>query len=112
MTDTDKISLEEAQKVSVSPPRGDTHELDVFKLEHAERTQRVTIGFVGKWFGAGAEKPGNISAIIALFVLFYLFGLTRYFHAHENFMDLIGSAFSILTLILGYLFGSSSHTRN
>ena len=109
MTDTDKISLEEAQKVPVSPPRGDTTELDVFKLEHEERTQQATIGFIGKWFGAGAEKSGNISAIIALFVLLYLFGLTRYFHGHENFMDLVSSAFSILTLILGYLFGSSSH---
>ena len=108
MTDTDKVSLEEAQKVSVSPPREDTTELDIFKLEHEERTQQATIGAVGKWFGAGAEKPGNISAILALLVLLYLFALTTWLHNHEHFIELVGLAFSIITLILGYIFGSSS----
>lgn len=80
-------------------------ENDLFK--HEENKQRNTLGWLGRIWGAKIEKPGNISGLIAIVIVLYMG-----YHIFQNlgepaFNDVLYPLTGILTLILGYLFGSS-----
>lgn len=112
MDDEDPISVEE---ISTSPPEKKTKtkglakkELDL--LAHEAQQFKDELGWLGKPFGGRSEKPGNISAlvIVCCFVAMII--------VYENppkaehgvtFERLFGALTSIITLILGYLFGSN-----
>lgn len=85
------------------------HERDTFKSE---------LGIVGRVFGGRSEKPGNISALVLAFSALFLiiaYGTQMYIDVavpdhHEitmSFDRIFGGMTSIITLILGYLFGSN-----
>ena len=77
------------------------------EYEHVENTQKNNLGLFGKLWGGRTEKPGNISALLLLvlvvFLGFHLFGNKP----GEKFDEIFAGITSIMTLILGYLFGST-----
>lgn len=102
------VTLERAQEVTVLPPKPDRMAADEEKMfAHEENMQNAQLGWIGKFWGAKAEKPGNVSAIVALLLAIYLGVLIFVFPGSEKFGDVFGGLTSIITLILGYLFGSS-----
>jgi hypothetical protein len=111
MSDTQKsqkITLEQAEAVSVEPPKTDglAHkEKDFFA--HEENMQNAQLGWIGRFWGAKTEKPGNVSALIALILSIYLGVLIFCIPQSDRFDDVFAGLTSVITLILGYLFGSS-----
>lgn len=103
-----KITLEQAEAVSVEPPKNDglaQKEKDFF--DHQQNMQNAQLGWIGRFWGAKTEKPGNVSALIALILSIYLGVLIFCIPNSERFDDVFGGLTSVITLILGYLFGSS-----
>lgn len=110
MTDssTRQITLEDAQQATVPSPKPDRMAVDEEKMfAHEENMQNAQLGWIGKVWGAKSEKPGNVSAIIAIVFALYLGLLIFYQPTNEKFDDIFAGVTSIITLILGYLFGSS-----
>ena len=107
--DTSKpVSLEAAQQATVSPPKPDRMAADEEKMfAHEENMQNAQLGRIGKIWGAKSEKPGNVSAIIALVLATYLGLLIFCQPDNAHFDDVFSGITSIITLILGYLFGSN-----
>lgn len=102
------IDLQKAEKVGVIPPEpGDMVPKEIKEFEHQENMQNAKLGWVGKIWGARGEKPGNVSAIMALLLVIYLGILIFKFPKSPVFNDVFAGITSIVTLILGYLFGSS-----
>ena len=105
---SEPVTLENAQETKVAPPKPDRMAADEEKMfAHEENMQNAQLGWVGKFWGAKSEKPGNVSAIVALLLAIYLGVLIFCFPDSEIFGDVFGGLTSIITLILGYLFGSS-----
>lgn len=102
------ISLKDVQEVEIEPPKADDLASSEEKMfAHTEKMQGVQLGWIGRRWGARTEKPGNISAIIALVFAILLGILIFYWPEHSNFDYVFHGLSSIITLILGYLFGSS-----
>ena len=102
------VTLEKAQQTTVAPPKPDRMAANEEKMfAHEENMQNAQLGWIGKIWGAKSEKPGNVSAIIALVLATYLGILIFCQPENENFSDVYAGITSIITLILGYLFGSS-----
>lgn len=113
MTDgeDERISLAQAEEVPVPSPKTDRMAADEEKLfAHQENMQQANLGWIGKIWGSKSEKPGNVSAIIALVLASYLGLLIFWQPENEHFGDVFGGLTSIVTLILGYLFGSSDRS--
>lgn len=105
---SEPVTLEAAQQATVSPPKPDRLAADEEKMfAHEENMQNAQLGWIGKFWGAKAEKPGNVSAIVALLLAIYLGVLIFVFPDSSIFGDVFAGLSSIITLILGYLFGSS-----
>jgi hypothetical protein len=105
------VTLEAAQQTTVAPPKPDRMAADEEKMfAHDENMQNIQLGWIGKVWGAKSEKPGNVSAIIALVLASYLGLLIFWQPENENFSDVFAGITSIITLILGYLFGSSDRS--
>ncbi len=105
---SEPISLEKAQATTVAPPKPDRMAADEEKMfAHEENMQSAQLGWIGRFWGAKAEKPGNVSAIVALLLSIYLGVLIFAFPESPVFGDIFAGLTSIITLILGYLFGSS-----
>jgi hypothetical protein len=106
------ISLETAQEATVTPPKPDKMALNEANFfSHQENMQNAQLGWVGRMWGARSEKPGNVSAIIALLLSAYLGILIFVFNDAALFNDIFAGLTSIITLILGYLFGSSDREK-
>lgn len=77
---------------------------------HQQEYFKKELGWLGKPFGGRAEKPGNISALVVV-LCFTGMGLVFFFPKllGEGFSvkDAWQSLMSVVTLILGYLFGSN-----
>ena len=102
------VTLQDAQQATVTPPKPDRMAADEEKMfAHEENMQNAQLGWMGKIWGAKSEKPGNVSAIIALVLAAYLGMLIFWQPENKNFSDVFAGITSIITLILGYLFGSS-----
>ena len=106
------ISLDDivnAPKESTDAPKGlAKKELDLLGAE--AQKFKDELGWIGKPFGGRSEKPGNISALVIVFcfismVIVYLKPPTAEYGV--TFERLFGALTSIITLILGYLFGSN-----
>jgi hypothetical protein len=81
-----------------------------FHLAHEQEYFRKELGWLGRPFGGRTEKPGNISALVIVLcfvamAVVYLKpeGLGNGITIKEAFQSLM----SVVTLILGYLFGSN-----
>lgn len=96
-------------------------ELDRQKRQHEREIFEGELGWLGKTFGGHKEKPGNISAIVILVCLLFLaltYGVDTYVAVKYSgqgiapippvmpFEHIFGGLTAIVTLILGYLFGS------
>ena len=81
-------------------------------LEHQRETFQSELGLLGKLFGGRKEKPGNISGVALIFCLLYL--AVAHHQATSESWDSFERVFtgliSVVTLILGYLFGSSDRS--
>lgn len=109
--DRKQVTLESAQQATVSPPKPDRMAADEEKMfSHQENMQNAQLGWIGKIWGAKSEKPGNVSAIIAILLAGYLGVLIFYQPDNARFDDIFTGLTSIVTLILGYLFGSSDRS--
>lgn len=74
--------------------------------DHQYRTQQAELGVIGKFIGCNAEKPGNIS-FIAIIICFIIIFTAAFCSAISDFEKILSSLGSVITLALGYLFGSS-----
>jgi hypothetical protein len=80
-------------------------------LAHEQEYFKKELGWLGKPFGGKNEKPGNISALVIVFC-FLAMGAV-YFSPPKDLGPVISverifsGLTSLVTLILGYLFGSS-----
>ena len=109
MTDdiNSKVSVKEIAELPVSSHKPDQEAKDEARnFEHVENIQRTNLGWIGRILGSQSEKPGNIAAVLLILLMVYLSFLT--FKLDEGLHpDIVSSTFSVLTLILGYVFGSS-----
>ncbi len=110
----DQIS---ADKISTLPPveipDGDSKNLARKESDHLAHEQeyfKKELGWLGRPFGGRSEKPGNISALVivlcfAAMAIVYMYPdkLGTGVSVKEAFQSLM----SVVTLILGYLFGSN-----
>ena len=104
----EQVTLGKAVQATVEPPKpGSTAASEEKMFAHKENMQSAQLGWIGKFWGAKAEKPGNVSAIVALLLAIYLGVLIFFFPESTVFSDVFAGLTSIITLILGYLFGSS-----
>lgn len=83
-------------------------EADAFA--HEQENFRKELGWLGKPFGGRSEKPGNISALVivlcfAAMAIVYLDPLRL--GSGISVKEAWQSLMSVVTLILGYLFGSN-----
>ena len=81
------------------------------KHKHKEKTILLERGWLGQFFGYGGEKSGNIAgAVLVLFsILLAIALLYLIVTGDEKLLKIIiTSIVSIITLILGYLFGSNN----
>jgi len=91
---------------SVKPGEMAYNEVEVFS--HEREIKKANLGWVGKVVGANSEKPGNISAIVLIVLLFFIGFLLFMKSEWDGFSDAFTALISTLTLILGYLFGSGT----
>lgn len=77
------------------------------KLDHTFRTQQAELGLVGKLVGCNQEKPGNIS-FIAIAACLIMMAVAFLKDGGLN-KDILTPLSSIITLSLGYLFGSAKN---
>jgi hypothetical protein len=78
-------------------------------LAHERGQLKQEMGIVGRFVGGRAEKAGNISALVI--VVCIVFFIAAYFLPYPppekvSFDRVIGLVSSLITLALGYLFGS------
>ncbi len=82
------------------------------QLAHAQKTFENELGWLGKAFGGRTEKPGNISGLVIVVCFSLLIIVLMSDFEEEKFgmnaSDLITIIVGIITLTLGYLFGSNT----
>ena len=79
--------------------------------EHYLRGMREARGWLGRFIGDPANKPGNIAGLLLLTLLLCTIALTALHFAGPIDTcpsELIFALISILTLTLGYLFGQAN----
>lgn len=88
-------------------------QLDLTEETHAhERAMHAAeLGWVGKFIGSKSEKPGNISAIVILLCIILVIGAFFALDTSKQgvlFERIFSGSMAIVTLALGYLFGSKA----
>lgn len=108
MAEEKEATVADIAEADVSEPKPDSAAyLEQKSFEHEENMQKTELGWVGKIWGSRSEKPGNISAIVALILVIYLGFLLFSDSPADVFDEKFAGITSIITLILGYLFGSN-----
>ncbi|WP_140867008.1 hypothetical protein [Sphingomonas oligophenolica] len=75
------------------------------------------LGWIGKFFGGGPEKAGNIAGFVILGALLLIIaaciglGVSATDKAAEVFKLAISGAFSLITGALGFVFGSATKDK-
>ncbi|KLI63583.1 hypothetical protein [Aurantiacibacter marinus] len=102
-------TLENLSEAKVSPPKPDrkAHN-EAAHFAHEENMHKSKLGWVGAVWGSKSEKPGNIAAIVAIVLLGFVGVLIFRYSEWELFSETLTAMMSTISLILGYLFGSSS----
>ena len=102
-----KVSLEDAKKAKAETPSPKSIEIE---KKYAQKTLETEQGTLGKLIGSRNEKAGNVAFIVLLFcfivivVLFVRLDIKEHF---DKLLELLTVFLGIITLILGYLFGSA-----
>lgn len=86
-----------------------------FEFLHQQEYFKKELGWLGKPFGGRNEKPGNISALVI--VLCFGAMAAVYFRPESlgvsvTVKEAWQSLMSVVTLILGYLFGSNDRSKD
>lgn len=117
-----RVSLESITTAPIEIPvtLGDSQaQREKEALAHDRAQFNRELGWLGKPFGGRREKPGNISALVismCFLIIVIAFGVNVYVdvaYAGRNiqmpiaFDKLFASVTSLITLVLGYLFGSN-----
>lgn len=109
----DVVLQEDTPGASPGGVTGDkeAHFFDQERARHAFRMRKLEIGWVGWPFGGGAEKSANI-AMLTIFICLAIAGAICY-HVDlvknpDLFSKIVSPFLSIITLALGYIFGSSN----
>lgn len=111
--ETRAITADDIEEANVEPPKDKSQaKKEAAFFDHEAKKQKTNLGWVGAVWGSRQEKPGNIAAIVALIILLFIGWLIHFgMNSDGGFStveDAVAVFSSILTLILGYLFGSSS----
>ena len=104
--DDGTVDLSEIARTKVPEPVIDANtrnERDRFA--HVEKMQGAQLGWLGRLWGSSSEKAGNIAGFLLIVLVLYLGIMIFYFAESKIFDDVFGTMTSIVTLILGYLFG-------
>lgn len=105
-----KITINDIEEVTVVPPKPNKESKNEQALfAHQHNMQKAKLGIVGMLWGSKSEKPGNIAAIVLIVLLFFVGVLLFTRKEWDLFSDTLGMMMSTITLILGYLFGSSTN---
>ena len=111
----ESVSLEAIETTSVHIPEGpdDKAKSELHHLTHRQKTFKEELGWLGRPFGGRKEKPGNISGLVIV-ACFALLAVAYLLPPSENlgmeFEQIFSGLLSIVTLILGYLFGSNDRS--
>lgn len=106
-----RVTVEDIENADVPEPAnsGTVARNEEAMFAHEQTMQKSKLGWVGAVWGSKAEKPGNIAAIVLLILLIFVGGVLISFDKWgDSFSDILALLMSTITLILGYLFGSSS----
>ena len=111
MTEEPPVPLDKIESAPTEPVTGSlsgkneqamfAHEREKFKKE---------LGWLGLPFGGRSEKPGNISALVVVLCfigLGIIYARPPTSESGVTLDRLFGGLTSIITLVLGYLFGSN-----
>ena len=95
-------------EVATPEPRNDAMARnEIASFAHEENMQKTQLGLVGWIWGSKSEKPGNIAGIVLIILLVFIGCLLFKFNTWDLFADTLTALMSTVTLLLGYLFGSS-----
>ena len=102
-------TLEDLSEAIVEPPKPDKiAQNEAIFFAHEENMHKAKLGWVGAVWGSKSEKPGNIAAIVAIVLLFFVGVMLFNYRDWKEFPQTLSALMSTISLILGYLFGSSS----
>lgn len=102
-------TLEGMSEAKVTPPKLDKNaKNEAAFFAHEENMHKAKLGWVGAVWGSKSEKPGNIAAIVAIVLLVFVGALIFGYSEWDLFSETLAAMMSTISLILGYLFGSSS----
>jgi uncharacterized membrane protein YwzB len=82
----------------------------VVSTEQAYNELKIKRGVIGWFFGTGEEKSGNIAGFLLFLCVagLALIGLALPELIKDNARDVVTAIFSLITLILGYIFGKKT----
>ncbi|MCY4300348.1 MAG: hypothetical protein OXC68_01250 [Aestuariivita sp.] len=111
----EKVSLDAIKSAPVNFSDFQDHNAnsELNQLTHEQETFKSELGWLGRLFGGRKEKPGNISglALVACFaflLIAYIYPSTE--GSGVTFERIFAGLLSVVTLILGYLFGSNDRS--
>lgn len=79
-------------------------------IDAQHTTRKMEMGLLGKLFGGGSEKNGNIAGFV-LIISFGALGLIAYLVpslVEQYAREIVTAIFSLITLTVGYIFGQKS----
>lgn len=99
-------------------PVPDALALQEGRNQHEHKLELTKQGQLGRLFGSGVEKSGNVAALVIVFsfalltfalltIVFFYSKAPEQSGTEEFFFKLLSPVASLITLALGYLFGSS-----
>ncbi len=79
------------------------------KHNHEKGMSELEAGWLGVFLGSKSEKPGNVAFIAIIFCFIFIILAFCLIDTKESdfFMKILASMMSVISLALGYLFGSS-----
>ncbi len=92
----------------ISLPKNAAIATKVIEAQHT--TRKMELGLVGKLFGGGLEKSGNIAGIILLcsFLAVMTLLVLSAIYPEAKFSEATAGFFGIITTTVGYMFGKNS----
>lgn len=91
-------------------PTDSTVAVKVIEAQAASDKAKTDRGLIGSVFGSRENVPNNVAAIIAVAATIALFGVFAFGEDNEKLPreKIVSTLVSIITLVLGFLFGRSS----
>lgn len=92
----------------ISLPKNAAVATKVIEAQHT--TRKMELGWIGKIFGGGVEKNGNIAGIVLLLSFLAVMTLLVFsaLYPEAKLSEAVGAFFGIITTTVGYIFGKNS----